>query len=76
MEETTETTSISTHILEVAGMALSADADGQSVKSHSLTELIAADQYLAKKSVGRRRGGFWGACSIARAIPPGGIDET
>jgi len=43
-------------IKENAGNPKSAEVDGQRVEQHSLSELIKADAYLAKKKAARRTG--------------------
>lgn len=54
MSETTE--NIEDAIKRNASGPKSAEVDGQKVEQHSLTDQIAADEYLAKKKVMRGRG--------------------
>lgn len=54
MPETTK--NLEESIRQNAAGPKSAEADGQKVEQHSLTEQIKADEYLAKKKVMRGRG--------------------
>lgn len=54
MSETTE--NIEDAIKRNASGPKSAEVDGQKVEQHSLTDQIAADEYLAKKKVMQGRG--------------------
>ncbi len=61
---------LSAEIAEAATQPASFQSDGQQVQSRPISDLIAADQYLAKKRAARRRG-VWGQISIAKMVPPG-----
>ena len=44
-------------ILRAASGPKSAEADGQRVEQHSLSDLVKADRYLASKEAAKSRGG-------------------
>ena len=44
-------------IRRAAGGPKSAEADGQRVEQHSLSDLVKADRYLASKEAAKSRGG-------------------
>ncbi len=55
--ENTQTNSLDEAIRRAASGPKSAEADGQRVEQHSLSDLVKADRYLASKEAAKSRGG-------------------
>ena len=57
MDEKNTSQSLDDAIRRAAGGPKSAEADGQRVEQHSLSDLVKADRYLASKEAAKSRGG-------------------
>ena len=55
--ENTQANSLDEAIRHAASGPKSAEADGQRVEQHSLSDLVKADRYLASKEAAKSRGG-------------------
>ena len=55
--ENTQANSLDEAIRRAASGPKSAEADGQRVEQHSLSDLVKADRYLASKEAAKSRGG-------------------